>query len=206
MLYYWDFPRKWHGVWRRVHDDVFTILHTTNARIYCLLMMFIDVGAWCLVERLHVRHVYEWELRRMLHCEFKSNWQVIHIIPYISSSFKSDPNGFLYPMPNPSTQTMLYYASTMSYHANCTYSSLPRLKEEMRLANSYNVAFILNFSHSTSMAKLALHSTSKILNNLQFVHTIWGFISFHTWEHHIIACLTLGTLFFKSLWVVEESN
>ena len=26
------------------HDDVFTISNTTKVRIYCLLMMFVDVG------------------------------------------------------------------------------------------------------------------------------------------------------------------
>ena len=82
--------------------------------------------------------------------------------------------------------TMLYYASTISSHANCTYSSigissLPRFKEEMRLANLFAASFILDLLCSFYMAKSALQFVGKIFGILQLFPTIWRFISLHTW-------------------------
>ena len=74
---------------------------------------------------------------------------------------------------------MLYFVSTISSPTNCTYSSigistLPRFKEEMRLANSFVASVILDFSHSYSMAKLAVRSASEVLDILQLFHLTWG--------------------------------
>ena len=98
----------------------------------------------------------------------------------------------------------------MSSTANRIYSSIGisslwGFKEETRHANSFDASFILNLSCSSSVAKSALQHASKILDILQMFRMIWGFIFFHTWEHHIIACLASDN-FFESWWVVEESN
>ena len=115
------------------------------------------------------------------------SWPVIHIIPYIGSSFKSKPKCVSLPHAKSTNSTLMYSASTISSPANCTYSSigiysLSSLKEEMRFANSLAASFIFNFSHSTSMSKLALQSTSKILDILHLFRMVmvWGIISIHT--------------------------
>ena len=81
--------------------------------------------------------------------------------PYIGSSFKFKPEWISLPHAKSTNSAMLYSASIITSYANCTYSSmgipsLPRFKEEMRLANSFVVFSILNFLCSSSMAKLTL--------------------------------------------------
>ena len=81
--------------------------------------------------------------------------------PYIGSSFKFKPKWISLPHAKSTNSAMLYSASIITSYANCTYSSmgipsLPRFKEEMRLANSFVVFSILNFLRSSSMAKLTL--------------------------------------------------
>jgi hypothetical protein len=49
-----------------------------------------------------------------------------------------------------------------------------------------------------SIAKSTLQMANKNLGIFQLIHMIWEFISLHTCEHHILACLTLGTISFKS--------
>ena len=44
--------------------------------------------------------------------------------PFIGSSFKSEPNWISLPHAKSTNSTMLYYASTISYPSNCTYSSV----------------------------------------------------------------------------------
>ena len=72
----------------------------------------------------------------------------------------------------------------------------PRFKENMRLDKfTFATSFILNFPCSSFMEKSTLQSASKILDILQLFRMVWGFISRHTWEHYIVACLTLDIIF-----------
>ena len=71
--------------------------------------------------------------------------------PFISFSFKYKPKWISLSHAKSTNLVMLFFESTISSPANYTYSlirmsSLPRFKEEMRLANSFVVSFILDFS------------------------------------------------------------
>ena len=94
-----------------------------------------------------------------------------HHFPPLALHSNLSPNIFIYHnMANPSTHPCLYYASTNSYPPNCTNSSigiysLLSFEEETRLANSFVASFILDFSCSLYVAKLALQFASKILES-----------------------------------------
>ena len=127
-------------------------------------MTFVDVGNWHLVYfihmRLHVHYIYSWERWRMLRFDsmightsgFEEAWLLVldpHHSPPLALYSNLNPNGFLYPVDNPPT-SMMYFPSTIASIANCTYSSrcvssLPRFKDEMKLAYSL---LLLSFSIS----------------------------------------------------------
>ena len=113
--------------------------------------------------------------------------------PSTSSAFKSKPKWISLSHVKSTNSGMLYFASTISSLPNYTNSpigkssTLPRFKEETRLATSYVASFTLNFSCSSSMAKLALQFASKILDILQLFHMIWGIhLSIHLRAPHNI--------------------
>ena len=93
-------------------------------------------------------------------------------MPSIGSSFKYKPKWIPPPYSKSTNQVVLSinnFFSNQLHIFTIGISSLPRLKEEMRLVNSFVASFILDFLHALSMAKLALQSTSKILNILKLL-------------------------------------
>ena len=123
-----------------------------------------------------------------------------HHPPPLALHANPNPNGFLYPMPNPPNLPMMYFASTISLQpiARILQRAFLHFQDSKRkwdlpihlLLLSFTVSYV-----SPSMAKSSLQIKSKILNILQLFHIIWRFVSLHTWEHQIIACLTLGIVF-----------
>jgi hypothetical protein len=90
-----------------------------------------------------------------------------HHSPSLDLHSKSKPKWVSLPHAKSINLAMQYFASTMSSLANCTYSltciySLSRFKEEMRLANLLVAPFILGFSRSSLIEKMALSFASKI--------------------------------------------
>ena len=63
---------------------MFSPYHTMEVRSYCLLMTFVDVGKWYLVpfihKRLHVHHIYNWKLQRMLHSFVLSGLDCVFLV------------------------------------------------------------------------------------------------------------------------------
>ena len=187
--------------------------------------MIVDVRNWHLIQFirkiLHVHHIYNRKLQRMLHYKLivighahglEEAWILVlighpHQFPGLALHSNVNPNGFLYPMPNPPTQPCCTLHQHF-YHANCTYSStsissLPRFKEAMSLANS-----CVDNSFSISFRFIIYGKTNNPLYRygiLLYVdmespdYFIWYGI--HLSPHlrlQIIWCLTSGTIFPES--------
>ena len=91
--------------------------------------------------------------------------------PSIGSLFKSKPEWIFLPHAKSTNSTTLYYALTkkLSCQLHIFFSlqfSIFTIQRGMRLAKSFVASFILNFSHSPSMAKSTLQSTCKNLDIL----------------------------------------
>ena len=131
-------------------------------------MMFVEVENYLLVQflhkRLHVHHIYSQKLQRMLHYKLASNWAHSHawgsFIQFVgddwsSTSFPSlalgsnlNPNGLLYLMSNhPLNHVVLCIINVLPYQMHIGISSLPRFKDEMRIANLFNSWFLKFITH-----------------------------------------------------------
>ena len=89
-------------------------------------------------KRLHVRHIWNWKLWRIFHCNVGYLlgiftclrrfdywcWLVIHIISSIGSLVKLKPEWTSLRHAKSTNSTTMYYTSTMSSPTNCTYSSI----------------------------------------------------------------------------------
>ena len=114
------------------------------------------------------------------------------IFPSIGSLFKFKPK-WICLLHATSTNSVVRQQSlilSIAQYSSIIIYLLPMFNEEMtRLAKSLVAFDILDSPHSLSMAKSTFRFGSEILDIIQLFHMIWGFISLHTWEHHIIACL-----------------
>ena len=103
--------------------------------------------------------------------------------PSIGSSFKSKPKWISLFMPNLPTQPCCtQHQQSLSCQLHIFFNRhffTSRTQRGMRLVNTFVASFILDFSRSSFMTK----------STLQLSHMICKFISLHTWEHRVIACL-----------------
>ena len=164
-------------------------------------------------KRLHVHHNCNWKLQRMSTTKFGSNWaysrawpsltigvwMVIHIVPlrWLLIQLQTHME-FSTPC---QSHRLNYVVLCINYlfSANCTYSSigissLPIFRKDAGVADSFATSFILNFSRSSSMSKLALQSTSKILDI--FICFVWfGDSSLSTFKSTTQYCVLHSALF-----------
>ena len=176
-----------HTIWSlyiKSHDDVFTITHYKSKNLlsfndvcWCWKLTSCNLSIkYCMFNTSTIENSKNVPLQHLIavgHTRmFEEAWLLVSVChpqyspPYALLS-NLNPNGLPYPMPNPSTQQYCIFASTISYPTNGTYysigiSSLLRFKREMRFANSFVAPFILDFSRSLYMVKLALQFACKI--------------------------------------------
>jgi hypothetical protein len=120
-------------------------------------------------------------------------WLVIHIIPLHRLFIQIfNPNGILYFMSHPPTQPqcIVHQQFILLSIAHILQYAFLHFQDSKRKWDLPIYLLFLSFSYSSYIVKSTFYSTSKIFIILWLFFMIWGFISLHTLEHHIIACLT----------------